>query len=98
MTADTSRVSAYFDGPDGAAAAVDFVADIGGDGSDYGVEDPRDWTPATLAQALEAYLAGLAEMGVLDPATAAACRSGNVDWPTVLRHVDTSFSGGMSGP
>ena len=89
MNADTTILYGFLQTPAGQEVIVAFLADVGGDPEDYGLEDAVSVTPEHLVGAFGSFMQEQAEL-VLTREQAAICRSGRVDWSELLARLESS--------
>jgi hypothetical protein len=78
----------FLDGPEGAELVMEFLADMGGDPEDYGVDDIAAVTPEQLGVGFKAFL----QVAVQRPELTALAASEDVDWVRVVSHLESNLS------
>jgi hypothetical protein len=86
---DTEAMIALLDGPEGADLVVAFLADMGGDPEEYGVDDVLSVTPEQLGVGFKEFLGVALER----PELIALVASDEVDWARVVSYVEANLSG-----
>ena len=87
MSESTDRLIAYVRSPAGRQFLVeDFLAEVAGDGDEYGDGDWSNLDDPIWKNALQAFLLDLAVDGLPDMAVAQAVQQTDVDWAAVWHH------------
>jgi hypothetical protein len=85
---DTDRMIAFIDSPEGAELVVPFLADMGGDPEEYGVDDVAAVTPEQLGMGFKDFL----QLSLQRPELTALVASEDVDWARVVSHLESNLS------
>jgi hypothetical protein len=87
--ADTDRMLALLDNREGAELIMEFLADMGGDPEDYGVEELAAVTPEQFGVGFKEFLQVVA---LRRPELTSLVASEDVDWARVVSHLESNLS------
>jgi len=85
---DTDRMIGFLASPEGAELLMEFLADMGGDPEDYGVDDIAAVTSEQLGVGFKAFL----QVALQRPELTALVASEDIDWAQVVAYLETNLS------